>query len=112
MTSIGLTQKQIDMFPASMILLQLKEEDLVNEKEKMLVEEYKRLNLMLEKDVSSWRYRRIKRKKKKIEEHKALSNLLFYQRMVLVKQAHALEMECLKEVERLRNERYKLKSQE
>ena len=112
MTSIGLTQKQINMFPAPMILLQLKEEELINETEKRLVIEYKRLNSALAEDVSNWRYHRIKRKMKKIEEHKALKSLLFHQRMILLKQAHAEEMERLKEVERLKMEISKGKPQE
>ena len=112
MTSIGLTQKQINMFPTSMILLQLKEEDLINETEKKLVLEYKRLNSALAEDVSNWRYRRIKRKMKKIEEHKALKGLLFYQRMILLKQDHAEEMELIKEVEHLKMEISKEKPQE
>ena len=122
MTSIGINKSFEEMFPAGVILMQIDLSDRLDDRERMLVEEYQTLAKeakelgkvlwQLQDHKGRWVRCKIRRTSKKytskrkrmqqIEESKALSTLLFHKRSILM----AKQREQEKKLEEERTRRY------
>lgn len=117
MTSIGLNEHHIRMFPSSVILAKIDPSEACSPKEKQLVLEYKCLIKTLEENrekglrlqhskgifarlqiyQNNKKNKSIQKRMKQIEESKTLSSLLFRKRYALVMQQHEIERQRMRE---------------
>ena len=121
MTSIGLDERHVRMFPSAMILKRLDVSAIKNPREKALVAQYQQLakevaalgeellrlqaaeGILVRYKIkrNNNRYAAKMKRMKEIEESKALHSLLFHERFILVAQQREIENARAKEIAKL-----------